>query len=76
MPLFSTERIGDCIRQKLPFANVTPTSSEDEIEVNLADVTPPIQFVRDFEVGGEEFQLTTPVGCFIRGAGTNNVLYV
>lgn len=59
----------------MPFANVTPADTEDEIEENLASVTPPIKFVRDFEVGGETFQLTIPVGCFIRGAGTNNVLH-
>ena len=67
----STERIAECIRQKLPYADVFPADSEEEIERNLTEAPPPIgrQVVK---IGGEEFQLPGPVGCFIRGAGTQH----
>jgi len=67
----STERIAEFIRQKLPNASVFPADSEEEIERNLTEVLPPIEFKQAVEIGGEEFQLSTPVGCFIRGAGTD-----
>ena len=69
--LISTERIAECIRQKLPYADVFLADSEEEIERNLTEVPPPIEFRRAVEIGGEEFQLSRPVGCFIRGAGTD-----
>ena len=64
----STERIAECIRQKLPYADVFPADSEEEIERNLTDVPPPIELRQAVEIGGQ-FQLSRPVGCFIRGAG-------
>ena len=63
-----TERIAECIRQKIPYSIVIPADSEDEIERNLTDVPPPIELRQGAEVGGEEFQLSSAVGCFIRGA--------
>lgn len=67
----SADRIAECIKQKLPYADVFPADSEDEIVKNLTEVPPPIQFKTSIEVGGEEFTAPNTVGCFIGGAGTN-----
>ena len=61
--------IAECIKQKLPYAQVTGVETEDEILTALSSVTPPITLdEKQFE--GLGLHINGPLGCFIRGAGT------
>ena len=57
------------MRQKLPYAQVTGVDTEDEIESALHSVPPPI-FLTDTQLGALGLPTNSPIGCFIRGAGT------
>ena len=63
-----TDRIAECIRQRLPYADVTGVETVDDLVDSLSHVPPPIFFTRD-NSSGSGVPLNTPLGCFIRGAG-------
>ena len=68
-----SERIAACIAQKLPYADIIGAETEDQIEANLSRpefIPPPFLFRQPVKIGGENFTIETPVGCFVRGAGT------
>jgi ATP-binding cassette subfamily A (ABC1) protein 3 len=67
----NTSKIAECIRKKLPYAEVIGVSTEEEIVSNLSVVAPPIVLNRsEFEKQGlPAVPTNTPLGCFIRGAG-------
>ena len=69
----SSERIATCIAQKLPYADIIGSDTEEQIEANLSRpelIPPPFLFRQPVEIGGENFTIERPVGCFVRGAGT------
>ena len=68
----SSERIAAWIAQKLPYANIIGSDTEEQIEDNLdrpGFIAPPFLFQDTVEISGQNLTLQRPVGCFIRGAG-------
>ena len=63
-----TGSIAECIRQRLPSAEVTGVNSEDEMVLALSSVPPPISFNGE-HLRGLGVPTNRPLGCFIRGAG-------
>ena len=61
--------IAECIKQKLPYADVRGVDTEDDIVSALSSVPPPITLEKK-EFEGLGLPINQSLGCFIRGAGT------
>ena len=64
--------IAECIKQKLPYADVRGFNTEDDIVSALSSVPPPITLEKE----GLDLPFNQSLGCFIRGAGTIIMQYV
>ena len=61
--------IAECIKQKLPYADVRGVDTEDDIVSALSSVPSPITLEKK-KFGGLDLPINQSLGCFIRGAGT------